>query len=191
MFFRLLKRALIGLGCLFIFFTVLAFIMPNQSSTPQKAIAPSPVSEPVKPTADSLSDNINTILAKETLWGHIESVEIKSNPKISKLPAIKITLVESASDAKNLLFPSQHDMGKIYYAVYSQIQNILGVIIYVKTNVEDKYGNDSLQQVYVTELLSNTANKINWQNDPDYLKVKIIPGLWHTDFATPEIRLFL
>ncbi|MBI4474182.1 MAG: hypothetical protein HY646_16040 [Acidobacteria bacterium] len=83
------------------------------------------------------------------------------------------------------------DIGGLYYLIYAPEEknpNICRVSITAFLPLVDKYGNESDEPVYTTELAATEAGKINWNVDRVQLQYTIIPRVWTARSIHPALE---
>lgn len=104
-------------------------------------------------------------------------VEIDKNGNIYEV-SIAIATSDNAFGNKYIKIGIQRDMTELYKALFNSGLPISVVKIGAVFPMMDKYGNESNEIVYATELTSTEAKKVNWNEDSAFLALQIMPGVW-------------
>lgn len=79
-------------------------------------------------------------------------------------------------------------MGNIYLALFKSNVKLETVMVAVKNEYRNSYGDVQEIIVLQTQLTNEVAQKINYDTDTALLQMKIIPGLWETQKIHDDIK---
>jgi hypothetical protein len=96
-----------------------------------------------------------------------------SNPDLKQKWGVDIELnIRGSRSVMN------EEMGKVYYAIFSNRKDIAISSVACYESLIDKYGNQSDVEIYKTFLKSNEAYKVNWSQNEDTLVYLVLPKVW-------------
>jgi len=85
---------------------------------------------------------------------------------------------DNAFGDKYIKIGIQEDMTELYKVLFNSGLPISVVRIGAVFPVIDRYGNESNDIVYATELRETEAKRVNWSQDAGFLAIQIMPRVW-------------
>jgi len=193
------RGCLIAIGLLIGFFILIAAIssggekkksVPTPTPVKQEEGKPTPTErqeEKVEKKEETSEEQIKKLVQKHLEgnnnlgYPYEEKIEITQNSKGKYTLNIEFNAADNLS--KGLIKTGvQMKISEILIALFTQRDDIQKVTIAALFPLQDKYGNPFRGAVYVAELDSVEAKKVNWNIDSATLALSILPKVYKTSY---------
>jgi hypothetical protein len=166
---RLMAAAITLSMVFFILFTIL------EPEDPEVAAKETVEKESKMNQKELITKRVNAELGDRGNLKEIKLYKDKEDDKDYVMLEIRYSLPRKSFFSKKTI---EYKMEDIFYSIYKDMRNINAISITVLIPVIDKYGNEGEEEGYSTTLMIGEVEKINWKQDPETIKLMVIPRLW-------------